>query len=146
MAALPPVDSEFFKKEDQGAINTEVEARIKSIEQDYVTSNNIGQKFRGSLPIYHSQASKTDYNTLEFGDHLLWDFGTGETNAPPVPKAQWMFVEMIKTHIYSADPTQPNAIQRAWGYDKGFLATRARFQTVWSAWEVMETKPPPTEP
>lgn len=135
----------FFLKPDQGAINTQFQAEIdalhlqqvtnstaiKTVTGDYVTSKNVGSKFRNAAPVYHTTSEdKVDYNELSFDNHLIFDYATGETNAPPVPERQWMYVEVIKTYQGGSI----NVLQRAWGYQRAFLATRTRFQGVWSPW------------
>lgn len=147
MAVVGHVDARDLAKDlvDQAELNKEIQASLakatadlKVIQDDYVTSKNVGEKFRGSLPKFWDR-NEVNYNDLPFGDHLLWDFATGITNAPPVPTAQWMFVEMIRTYPYPpSSPLADNAVQRAWGYDKGFMATRSRYQGRWSKWTVME--------
>lgn len=120
---------------------------LQIIQGDYVTSKNVGVKFRSSLPTHHPDTKKVDYNDLPFGDHTIWDFATGETHAPPVPEPMWMFVEMIRTYPYPPEGSlTDNAIQRAWGYGKGFLAQRSRYRNKWSEWVVMDTKNLPAPP
>lgn len=151
MANIGHVDARELAADevDQGELNAKLAADIAAnkvvidkINSDYVTSKNIGTTFRSSLPIHHPNTVAVNYDDIEFGDHTIWDFATGVTNAPPVPSPRWLFVEMIKTYPYPPEGSLvDNAIQRAWGYDDGFLATRSRYRNRWSPWRVVEIKP-----
>lgn len=156
MAIIGHIDARVLAQDlvDQAEVNAKLESellvmqnRVGTIEGDYANSKNIGQKFRSSTPIFHSNTNiKVDYDTLPFNDHLIWDYATGETHAPPVAVPQWVFLEMVKTHDYGTDPNGHNALQRAWGYKDGFLAVRARYQGVWSAWKVMSVDTTRSQP
>ena len=101
--------------------------------------------YRGTAP-QHLGNVRVDFNTLEPNNYFIRGFGDGSTHAPPIGRASYFYLEVIRMHGYVGQPTG-SILQRAYTFRTGLLFTRTAIDGVWTDWiRPSEPLPDTSEP